>query len=120
MTLYDRLCEYSSNMEKLATEAERESIKYKQAEYLGNHLGEIFDGVISSLTKWGMYVEELTTGSEGLIRYRNMTDDHFIFDEKKFLVTGKRKRKSYRLGDIIKIKVTKTDRIAKTIDFDLV
>lgn len=116
---YDKLCARSSDMEKLAADAERESIKYKQAEYLENHLGEIFDGVISGLTKWGMYVEELSTGSEGLIRYRNMTDDRFTFNEKKFLVSGEKSGKSYRLGDTVKIKVIKTDRTTKTIDFAL-
>ena len=116
---YDKLCEYSSSMEKLATDAERESVKYKQAEYLENHIGEIFDGVIAGLTKWGMYVEELSTGAEGLIRYRDMTGDRFIFDEKKFQVRGEKTNKTYRLGALVKIKVAKTDRVAKTIDFIL-
>ena len=120
MSLYEKLCERSSDMEKLATDAERESIKYKQAEYLENHLGEVFDGVISGLTKWGIYVEELSTGSEGLIRYRDMTDDRFIFDEKKFQVRGEKNNRVYHLGDLAKIKVIKADRVSKTIDFALV
>lgn len=119
LVLYDRLCNHSSDMEKLATDAERESVKYKQAEYLENHIGEIFDGVIAGLTKWGMYVEELSTGSEGLIRYRDMTGDRFIFDDKKFRVRGEKTNKTYRLGELVKIKVAKTDRVAKTIDFTL-
>ncbi|HNZ55170.1 MAG TPA: ribonuclease R [Candidatus Paceibacterota bacterium] len=116
---YDKLCDHSSSMEKLATDAERESVKYKQAEYLENHLGEVFDGVISSLTKWGMYVEELSTGAEGLIRYREMAGDRFIFEEKKFQVRGEKTNQIYRLGGLVKIKVAKTDRVTKTIDFTL-
>lgn len=117
---YNDLCTHSSEMEKKATEAERESIKYKQAEYLETHLGEIFDGVVSGVTKWGLYTQELSTGAEGLIRIKEMTDDSYEFDEKKFLLRGQKNKKTYRLGDPLKIKVLKTDKEAKTIDFGLV
>ncbi len=117
---YDRLCTHSSDMEKRATDAERESIKYKQAEYLEQHIGEIFDGVVSGTTKWGMYVEELSTGAEGLVRLADLKDDRYTFDDKKFCLVGEKTKKTYRLGDTLKIKVLKTDRVAKTIDFGIV
>jgi len=117
---YDRLCTHSSDREKMATDAERESIKYKQAEYLEQHLGEVFDGVVSGTTKWGMYVEELSTGAEGLVRLADLKDDHYTFDEKKFRLIGEKTKKTYRLGDTLKIKVLKTNRVAKTIDFGIV
>ncbi|MCX6714104.1 MAG: ribonuclease R [Candidatus Vogelbacteria bacterium] len=117
---YDRLCTHSSDREKLATEAERESVKYKQAEYLEKHIGEVFDGVVSGTTKWGMYVEELSTGAEGLVRLSDLKDDHYTFDEKKFRLIGEKTKKTFRLGDTLKIKVLKTNRVAKTIDFGIV
>ncbi len=116
---YARMCEHSSAMEKVATEAERDSIKFKQAEYLAARIGEIFDGVVAGITKWGMYVEELSTGAEGLIRLRNMLDDHYVFDEKNFRLIGSKTKKTFRLGDKLRVMVEKTDPIAKTIDFTL-
>ena len=122
----DKLREYeaasrtASDQEKRASDAERASIKYKQVEYMGKRLGQIFSGVISGVTEWGMYVEELETKCEGLVRVRDMNDDFYIFSEKKLELLGQKKKKRYRLGDRVKIKVKAADLERKTIDYVLV
>jgi len=116
---YDELCVHSSEMEKRAAEAERESIKYKQTEYLAGHIGEIFEGIISGLTKWGIYVEETGTGAEGLIKMKDLGNDYFIFDEKKFAIIGEKTKKTFRLGDQIRVKVVAANPLTRQIDFEL-
>ena len=78
-------CKHSSDMEQLAANGERASIKYKQVEYLNDHLGEVFDGVISGVTEWGLYVELTENKCEGLVPIRDLTDDYYDFDEKNYL-----------------------------------
>ncbi len=117
---YEKIARVSSEQEKRATDAERSSIKYKQVEYMSKHTGEKFDGVISGITEWGIYVEEVETKCEGLVRVRDMKDDFYIFNEKKFELVGQKKKKHYRLGDRVKIKVNKVDLERKTIDYILV
>jgi ribonuclease R len=117
---YEKLAIVSSEQEKRASDAERASIKYKQVEYMSTRKGETFEGVISGVTEWGMYVEEIETKCEGLVRMRDMNDDFYIFNEKKLELVGQKKNKRYRLGGKVKIKVKAADLEKKTIDYVLV
>jgi len=116
----EKIAKLSSEQEKRAAEAERASIKYKQVEYMSKHLGDTFNGIISGVTEWGMYVEEIETKCEGMIRVRDLTDDFYVFNEKSLELVGQKKKKKYRLGDKVKIKVKATDLERKTIDYTLV
>jgi ribonuclease R len=117
---YEKIARIASEQEKRASDAERASIKYKQVEYMSKHLGESFAGIISGITEWGMYVEEVETKCEGLVRVRDMSDDFYVFNEKKLELVGQKKKKRYRLGDRVKIKVKVTDLERKTIDYVLI
>ncbi|GAA4309136.1 ribonuclease R [Mucilaginibacter gynuensis] len=117
---YEKMCEHSSQMEKKAADAERSSVKYKQAEYLQNQVGNIFSGVISGLTEWGMYVEIIENKCEGMIRLRDISDDFYTLDEKNYAIIGQRKKKVYQLGDEVQIRVKNVDLTKKQIDFSLV
>ncbi len=117
---YQEISRIASEQEKRASDAERASIKYKQVEYMSSRIGQSFNGVISGLTEWGLYVEEIETKCEGLVRVRDMNDDFYIFNEKKLELVGQKKKKKYRLGDRIKIKVKSVDLEKKTIDYILV
>jgi len=119
LSQYTNLVVHCSAMEKLATEAERDSIKYKQVEYMQDKVGEIFQGVISGVTDWGIYVEEIETKAEGLIRLADLRDDYYRLDQKNFAIVGEKTKKRYRLGDVISVKVKKTDLNKKIIDFQL-
>jgi len=116
---FEKMSRIASEQEKRASDAERASIKYKQVEYMSKRLGKSFTGVISGMTEWGMYVEELETKCEGLVRMRDMQDDFYVFNEKKLELVGQKKKKRYRLGDKIKIKVKMVDLERKTIDYTL-
>ena len=120
INLYERISIKASEQEKRASEAERTSIKYKQVEYMSTRLGQKFNGIISGITDWGIYVEEKETKCEGLVKIRDMADDFYIFNEKKLALIGQKKKKIYRLGDPIKVKVKNTDLEKKTIDYVLV
>jgi ribonuclease R len=117
---YEALCVHSSQMEKKAADAERASVKYKQAEYLKDQVGNIFTGIISGVTEWGMYVEIVENKCEGMIRLRDISDDFYTLDEKNYAIIGQRKKKTYRLGDEVQIKVKSVDLTKKQIDFTLV
>lgn len=117
---YEKIARISSEQEKRASDAERASIKYKQVEYMSKRLGETFEGVISGLTEWGIYVEEVGTKCEGLVRVRDMEDDFYVFNEKRLELVGQKKKKTYRLGDRVKMKVKAVDLEKKTIDYVLV
>jgi len=118
--MYEKMCQHSSQMEKRAADAERASVKYKQAEYLQDQVGEIFEGVISGVTEWGMYVEIIENKCEGMIRLRDISDDFYTLDEKNYAIIGQRKKKTYQLGDEVKIRVKNVDLTKKQIDFSLV
>jgi ribonuclease R len=117
---YEKLCQHSSQMEKKASDAERASIKYKQAEYLRDQVGNIFSGIISGVTEWGMYVEIIENKCEGMIRLRDISDDFYTLDEKNYAIIGQRKKKVYQLGDEVRIRVKNVDLTKKQIDFSLV
>ena len=117
---YEKIARISSEQEKRASDAERSSIKYKQVEYMSKRIGEYFEGIISGITEWGIYVEEMETKCEGLVRVRDMKDDFYFFNEKKLELVGQKKKKRYRLGDRVKIKVKGVDLERKTIDYVLI
>jgi ribonuclease R len=107
-------------MERNAMEAERESVKVMQVEYMKRHLGDEFHGIISGVTNFGMFIELTDTLVEGLIRLRDLEDDYYIFDEKKYSLIGRRTKKRLRLGDKITVKVVRVDPEKGEIDFLLV
>lgn len=117
---YEELCKHSSYREHLATEAERSSIKYKLAEFMAPKIGEEFNGIISGVTEWGMFVEIDETHIEGAIMLRNIKEDFFLFDEKTLTLRGKSSRKRFRLGDKVRVKVSKVNMEQKTIDYTLI
>jgi ribonuclease R len=117
---YEKLCQHSSQMEKKASDAERASVKYKQAEFLKDQIGEVYAGVISGVTEWGMYVEIIENKCEGMIRLRDIADDFYTLDEKNYAIIGQRKKKVYQLGDEVRIRVKNVDLTKKQIDFALV
>ena len=114
---YEKMSLVASEQEKRAADAERASVKYKQVEYMSLRVGESFGGIISGITEWGLYVEEIHTKCEGLVRVRDMNDDFYVFDEKKLLFVGRKTKKVYRLGDRVRIKVKVADLERKTIDY---
>lgn len=120
LNIYEEISRISSEQEKSASDAERSSIKYKQVEYMSSRISKSFEGIISGLTEWGMYVEEKETKCEGLVRVRDIKDDFYIFNEKKLELVGQKKKKKYRLGDRVKIKVKDVDLERKTIDYVLI
>lgn len=117
---YEKLCEHSSQKEKKAAEAERASIKYKQAEYLEDQIGHEYTGIVSGVTEWGMYVEIQENKCEGMVRLRDIDDDFYTLDEKNYAIIGQRKKKVYQLGDEVQIKVKKVDLEKRQIDFKLI
>lgn len=117
---YEELCEHCSSMEQVAANAERASVKYKQVEFMSDKLGMVFDGVISGVTEWGLYVELNENKCEGLVPIRDLDDDYYEFDEKNYCLIGRRKKQQYRLGDPITIKVAQANLERKQLDFQLV
>lgn len=120
MEEYRKLTVHSSEMEKLAADAERASIKFKQAEYMSERIGKIFDGVISGVAEWGLFVEEEETKCEGLIRMNDLGDDYYIFEKENYRIIGKNTRKRYSLGDKVRVRVKAVDLEKKSIDYELV
>ena len=117
---YEEYCEHSSDMEQLAASAERASIKYKQVEYMSERLGQVYDGVISGVTDWGIYVELNENKCEGMIPIRFLDDDYYEFDEKNYCIVGRHTGKRYQLGDELTVKIAKADLVKKQLDFVLV
>ncbi len=113
-------CTHSSDMELLAASAERASIKYKQVEFMSEHIGEVYDGVISGVTEWGIYVELNENKCEGMIPLRNIKGDFFVFDEKNFCIVGRRTHRRFQLGDEATVKIARADLIKKQLDFEFV
>ena len=114
------LCKHSSDMEQLAANAERASIKYKQVEYMADHMGEVYEGVISGVTEWGLFVEINDNKCEGLVPVRDLADDYYDFDESNYCLVGRRRGVRYRLGDAIRVKVARAALDKKQLDFVLV
>lgn len=119
-TEYEEYCEHSSDMEQLAAQAERASIKYKQVEYMSYHLGQVYDGVISGVTDWGIYVELNENKCEGMIPIRSLDDDFYEFDEKNYCIIGRHNHKRYQLGDELTVRIIRTDLVKKQIDLEII
>jgi ribonuclease R len=118
---YEKLCEHASEMEKRAADAERASIKYKQVQFMQQFVGDkIFEGIVSGVTEWGVYVEMVETHCEGMVRMSEIKDDYYEFDAKNFRIIGQRRKRIISLGDKVKVKVIKTDMDRRTIDLELV
>ncbi len=113
-------CKYSSDREKLATDAERSSIKFMQVKFMQDKVGEIYAGVISGVSEFGIFVELEGNKCEGMIRLRSLTDDFYHFDKENYAIEGKRTGKVYRMGDELTIKVKRADLVKKQLDFELV
>jgi ribonuclease R len=118
--LLEAQCKHSTQMEIRASEAERASIKYKQVEFLMDKIGQEFDGIISGVTEWGLFVEIIENKCEGMIRLRDLDDDFYEFDETNYCVVGARTKKVYTMGDTVKVQVAKCDLLRKQIDFKLI
>ena len=117
---YEPMCEHSSAMEQTAANAERASIKYKQVEFMSERLGQEYDGVISGVTEWGIYVEINENKCEGMVPMRDLGDDYYLFDEKNYCLIGRRHHRKFSLGDPVKIKVARANLEKKQLDFTLV
>ncbi|MBB1195076.1 ribonuclease R [Flavobacterium sp. SOK18b] len=115
---YETKCLHSSTMEGLATNAERDSIKYMQVKYMQDHQDQEFLGVISGVTEWGIYVEIIENKCEGMVRIRDIRDDYYTFDEKQYALTGATSGKLLQLGDEIFVKVKNADLVKKQLDFN--
>ncbi|MBR5117953.1 MAG: ribonuclease R [Muribaculaceae bacterium] len=113
-------CKHVSSQEQLAANAERASIKYKEVEYMGARLGEVYEGKISGVTEWGVYVELDETHCEGMIAVHDLDDDFYEYDEKNYMIRGRRRGKKYQLGDAVTIQVARADLVKKQLDFVLV
>ncbi len=118
--LYEEKCNHSSSMEMLATKAERDSIKYMQIRFMEDHKDQEFLGVISGVTDWGIYVEIIANKCEGMVSVRDMTDDHYAFDQDLYAMVGRTNKIAYQLGDEVIVKVKNTDLVKKHLDFTLV
>jgi ribonuclease R len=116
---WEEKCQHSSDMEQLAANAERASIKYKQVEFMSERLGQEFEGVISGVSEWGIYVELNENKCEGMIPIRDLDDDYYIFDEKNYCLEGHRYRRKYQLGDAITVQVARANLDKKQLDFAL-
>lgn len=116
----ERLCINASEQEAKAVNAERESIRYKQVEYMQSKVGQEFSGVISGVTDWGLYVEEEKSAAEGLVRVRSIGNDYYQYSQKEYALIGQRTQKKYALGDRVRIKLLAADLSARQLDFELV
>ena len=117
--VYEEKCQHCSNMEYLATKAERDSIKYMQIRFMQDHQDQPFVGVISGVTDWGIYVEIIENKCEGMVRLQDLNDDHYIFDQQEYAVIGRKTKNMYQLGDEVVVKVKNADLVKKHLDFEL-
>ena len=115
----EEICKYDSEQERKATEAERTSIKYKQVEFMQNHLGEVFDGVISAVKEFGVFVELVANGVEGLVPIRDLDDDYYELDERTYSLVGYNTKRRFSLGDKLTIRVARADLDKRQLDFEL-
>jgi ribonuclease R len=117
---YEQMCVRSSQREMEAVTAERDSIKFKQVEYLMNKIGETFDGVITGVTDWGIYVQESTCLADGMVRLASIKSDYFEHEASKYRIKGQKTGKTYQLGDAVKVKLIAADKEARQLDFELI
>ncbi len=117
---FEEYCKHSSEMEKKAADAERESVKYKQMEYMLDKVGKVFSGKISGVSKWGLFVEITEVKSEGLVSIRSLADDFYYLDEDNYRILGKNSGQAYRLGDEVMVKVLKVDLLKRQMDLTII
>jgi ribonuclease R/exosome complex exonuclease DIS3/RRP44 len=117
---YEEKCKHSSKREELASKAERASIKYMQIKYMQDKKDEVFEGVITGVTEWGIYVEISANKCEGMVRIRDIKSDHYVFDEKLYAIVGQSSKNVYQLGDDVKVQVKNADLERKHLDFNLI
>ncbi len=117
---YDEKCKHASKMEQVAQQAEWASIKYKAIEFMSDKIGQEFNGIISGLTEWGMFIQLLDNNIEGTVMIRDLEDDFYVYDEDNYCLVGEYTGKKYQIGDIVKIKVARTDFIKRQLDFELI
>ena len=117
---FEERCSHSSNMENLATKAERDSIKYMQIKFMQDHKDKEFKGVISGVTDWGIYVEIIENKCEGMVRIRDIKDDYYKFDQDEYALVGEATKNMYQLGEEVTVKVKDTDLVKKHLDFHLI
>jgi len=120
MLRYERMAVQSSEREMYAVKAERDSIMYKQVEYMLDKVGQEFDGVITGVTDWGIYVEEKESKSEGMVRLASLRKDYFTHEASKYRVKGEKTGSTYALGDQIRVKLTRADLEERQLDFELI
>jgi len=118
--LFEDLCQHSSEMEQVAANAERASIKYKQVEFMSDKIGKIYDGVISGIQEWGVYVELVENKCEGMIPIRDLDDDFYTFDEKEYRLIGRKHKHTFQLGDEVVVRIAKANLDKKQLDFELI
>ena len=117
---YEDLCEHCSAQEQVAANAERASIKYKQVEFMSEHIGEEYDAVISGVTEWGMYAEINDNKCEGMIPMRTLQDDYYEFDDANYCIIGRRHRRKFTIGDPVRIRIVRANLDRKQLDFEMV
>ena len=118
--IYEEKCKHSSDMEYLASSAERDSIKYMQIKFMQDHQDQEFVGVISGVTEWGIYVEIIENKCEGMVRIRDIKGDYYIFDEKEYAIRGEKTKNTYQLGDEVVVMVKNCDLVKRHLDFALI
>ncbi|TYP76915.1 ribonuclease R [Aquimarina intermedia] len=117
---YEEKCNHSSSMEGIAATAERDSIKYMQIKFMKDHENEEFLGVISGVTEWGIYIEIISNKCEGMVRLKDMNDDHYVFDQDEYAIMGQKTKNVYQLGDEVYVKVKNADLVKRHLDFTLI
>ncbi|NOZ47417.1 MAG: ribonuclease R [Chlorobi bacterium] len=117
---YEKMCQHSSLMEQKAAEAERASVKYKQVEFLQSHVGEKFEGIISGVTEWGLYVEIIENKCEGMVSIRELDDDFYFYDEENYSLIGRHTKNRYQMGDKVRIEIKNANLTKKQLDFVMV
>ena len=117
---FERICLESSELEKKASDAERASIKYKQVEYMTEHIGEEYSGTITGVTEWGIYIEEKETKCEGMVKIRDLVDDYYILDEKNYTLKGEKTGRKFTLGNSVRFKVVSADMEKRVLDYKLI
>jgi ribonuclease R len=117
---YETLCEHCSAQEQVAANAERASIKYKQVEFMTEHIDEEFDAVISGVTEWGIYAEIIENKCEGMIPLRTLQDDYYEYDDANYCLVGRRHHRKYTIGDPLRIRIVRANLERKQLDFEIV
>src|ERR1035437_9892782 len=113
-------CKHSSTREKLAADAERSSTKYKQVQYMNSRIGEEFEGMISGVTEWGIFVELIDNRCEGLVRLNDLRDDQYFIDEKNYCLVGRKTKRKLSLGDKVRVEVKSANMMKKQLNFAMV